>query len=224
MAVPVVLVAACAATASVGARPATAVGEATAIHVVYSFAGAAYLACAIRSMVSAVHSASPTTAERLRLHVFSDEGTLTPQRLVRLRAFFGERRLCVYTGAFADVTANRTVWEGRAALRHPSNYFRFYVPALFARLGIPRFLYLDVDSLVVGDVGPLYDRAFARTQYAVASAVQSTSHCKLHKVVSLDQPQLKHLHRWKGEPCLDAGVLLVEVQRWLDADLTARVE
>eukprot|EP01031_Cornospumella_fuschlensis_P030160 gene30160-36434_t len=117
------------------------------------------------------------------------------------------------------------VWGRKHAqkLSQPANFIRFYAPALLKEIsGAQRLLYLDTDSVAVGDIRPIYHVSLL-SDHAIAAGL-SEDYCNIGKVLRVQHPQLLHLHLDRYQPCLTASVLMIDIERWLAQRLTEKVE
>jgi len=108
---------------------------------------------------------------------------------------------------------------------HASNFMRFYIPSVLAeRHHADRLMYLDGDTLVVHDVATLYDAALTHSLHAVASAKQLRKNCVWKKMINVKDHRLQGLDVDGSDECLTASVMIVDVKRWRQRNITAEVE
>ena len=189
----------------------------------------------VERLERSMRSIARTAAEphRLRFHLFVENATTLNATLRQLRsevphALHGLR---VHSeSAFANVTAYRAA--ALPKLRTRANYMRFYLPTALRHVtGIVKALYLDVDTVALHDVAPLYDRALATSAHAVAAGVQRADTCTLRKVFNFSEarvigakPPALTMAAWQARPCITASVIVMHLKRWRDRQLTRRVE
>ena len=122
-----------------------------------------------------------------------------------------------------DVTPYRRA--SLAKLTDPSNYWRFYLARYMRSINVSDFLYLDADTMVEGDLTSIYIptlQAMRERGLSVASGRQKLSTCTNARMLA--GIKNRTLHEQLGNYCLTASVMLVDVQRWIDLEVTATVE
>ncbi len=137
---------------------------------------------------------------RLRVHVLHDG--IAPGRLASVSA---TARPFATEVCFHVVDETRFASLATGFHFAPANYYRLLIPELLADL--ERVLYLDADTVVLDDLGAIYDRGAAPHAFA-AVEVPGADH------------RIRGLPRSAGY--FNSGVLLIEVAAWLAAGLGRR--
>lgn len=100
-------------------------------------------------------------------------------------------------------------------------YYRFFLPGLFPQLG--KVLYIDSDTLICKDIGPLFAEELGNAYLAVTRDLEiiRVIHCDLESAQrSYFQ---KTLNLVNADDYFQAGVMLVNLDQWRKEDLTAKL-
>jgi lipopolysaccharide biosynthesis glycosyltransferase len=122
-------------------------------------------------------------------------------------------------GVRADCVLHRLLPDMNAFAGLPSDwgssvmaYARLALPAMIPD---PRILYLDSDVIVQGDLSILWDMDLGEA--VMAAGLDLTA-----KDLSGANLPLRELDLCETAPCLNSGVLLIDLQKWREADISAK--
>jgi hypothetical protein len=117
------------------------------------------------------------------------------------------------------------VWGPYAyKLSKPANFVRFYVPDfLYRNYEAERLLYLDTDTVAIGDIAILYNTVMP-LQHSVVMGAQRTNVCTFGKLFDMKQLHLMSLQYDSNQLCLTASVMVVDIKTWVYQNMTRRVE
>ena len=181
------------------------------------------VACA-RSMLNATNS-----PDRIVLHVIVEASLVTDITTALECAL--QRKVSVYAfdlGGRLMIRPPRN--KAKTNLASSLNFARFYLHDILPK-DVEKILWLDADTVVLRDIVPLYDEAFRKNDFAVAAVSRKDVKHVCGPVVHCDLPEVRDLLRSKGishpEADLDAfnaGVMLLDLQRWVNYGYTEDVE
>ncbi|MBE5681136.1 glycosyltransferase family 8 protein [Pantoea agglomerans] len=145
----------------------------------------------------------PDTA--FHAHVFSD--SLCEEDVEKLRSLAKGHRLAITLHIFNRAWVDQLPAVGR----YPKSiHYRFLIPETVASYS-DRVIYIDADTLVVGDYSPLFTLDI--TDYTLA-ACNDTPRARHNQCARL---RLKHHHYF------NSGFMLINIPRWLERQTTARI-
>uniref|UniRef100_A0A6S8EC87 Uncharacterized protein n=1 Tax=Aureoumbra lagunensis TaxID=44058 RepID=A0A6S8EC87_9STRA len=124
--------------------------------------------------------------------------------------------------------------ENKLYLSSELNFARFYLRAILSKKrtnkNIKKIIYLDADTIVLGDIVELWESSLIRTPHAVA-AVSRPSKKLCGVFLSCDLPEVRAVLNQKGIYNVDtdldpfnAGVLIIDLQRWHSLNYTQEIE
>ena len=145
----------------------------------------------------------PDTA--FHVHIFSD--SLSEQDVEKLRSLAAGHRLAITLHIFNSVWVDQLPAVGR----YPKSiHYRFLIPETVARFS-DRVIYIDADTLVVGDYSPLFTLDIA--DYTL---------CACNDTPRARQNQCPKLGL-KGNIYFNSGFMLINIPRWMARQTTARI-
>jgi len=109
------------------------------------------------------------------------------------------------------VKPNLNDLKGMPVFGHVSlaSYYRLLLGNLLPSK-LTKVIYLDVDLLVLGDIGELWDTDLS--QKTIAAVAQD----RLTAGEMLDESIVRHYHMASDRPYFNAGVLVIDLPRWRD--------
>ena len=192
------------------------------VNVVWSQSGPLDLKI-LRSMTSVYATASPSTRKRLHLFVMYDDA-VSIDRVKRLPLAVN---ITYLYKPVAALPVQPRVWgygwhDARLdKLASPGNYWRFFLPSLLP--SEEKVLYLDTDTLVLSDVGHVYDRALQSERFVMAAGMQSKRNCWFSRLIDLRDKRLK-APEYDIDPsgaCLTSSAMLIHIPRWNARNISA---
>ncbi|CAM6099896.1 unnamed protein product [Calypogeia fissa] len=122
--------------------------------------------------------------------------------------------------------------KARKELTTPYNFLLYYLPQLLKDTDIDKFIYLDTDVVVKGDIEELYRKGLEG--YPVAAVKD----CSQHFEIYFDFKKLKEIQtREKGskswlpkepfdekECVFNRGALVIDVKQWIQQNVTEAIE
>lgn len=187
-------------------------------------------------VVACARSLFATTAqpERIVLHVIVDPGSAADIRFA-LSCALGKRRFELHAFELDTYTrhANGTsrlhiripMKKHKVNLASELNFARFYLTDM---LNADKVVYLDADTIVVGDVAQLYDSTLVSSGFPFAAV--SRKHKKIcGAFLNCDNTEVAAVLERNGvtEDQLDAfnaGVMVLDLKTWKRVDFTKQVE
>ena len=113
-------------------------------------------------------------------------------------------------------------------LAHSLNYARFYSREVLRDVSIKKVLWLDSDTVVVGDITRMIRNALATGTHAISAVPRAKRVCGTHFLNCSDPDALELL--WETRVDVDAldafnaGVVVYHLERWREQKLTEKVE
>ncbi|KAJ3091025.1 hypothetical protein HK102_001936 [Quaeritorhiza haematococci] len=190
------------------------------VHVVwaaeakYSFA----IAGCMRSIIANTR-ASPDT---LRFHIVTSSQSEKAFFERQFASIFADTQVRVknYEVVVFDYFPDfKWIFDTREDLYTPLNYARFYLDSLFPE--VDKFIYLDHDTVVQGDIVELYNTDLARHGLAAVESCQFE--LRLYRDLNFNLDSIRK--RFDPEACtFIAGVLIIDVAYWRKHNIRSELE
>lgn len=177
-----------------------------------------------RSMFSVLAYSKVTDWPKITFHIFGDALPLNTLDDFVNFAHLGQfgPRLVIYRNSTGVVIKDRSVHSQHKKLEKPEVYVRFYIPYLIDH-SVETYLYLDTDTLVLGEIISLYEKVNLR-EWVMAAGVQLTSVCTLGKMLDLSDARLLQSGIKHNDECMSGGAFFVNKTRWISEERTAKWE
>jgi len=185
----------------------------------------------LEGLLASVSSAVRSTSLPVKVHLlvreelapaFKREFGITPDCQAKLGAKGSMAIIHLIDGV--KVRWTKLGYDRRAGLNTAEAYARYYAHNMMERTVA---IYLDVDTIVQGDLKELRD-VFRATQKVVAFADRvehRTIGSRLRpKVCALKFPDGTDMENFLRQPEYNNGVFAVDLQRWAEKNITMRVE
>jgi len=193
------------------------------IHVVVAATGP-YLI----PMLACIKSIETNTHENVFIHVITQSGELN--RFTKgVSAATTKIPIEIVEFNDAKIRGLIRVWDGRKAevYYNTFNYARYYLPSMFP--SISQMIYLDPDTIVLGDLGEL-DSAFRKRNssnyfWAVPPKGRLDVYSLYCFLVNCEDFEIGMLIQNKTTSSFfNAGVFVTDLQRWREDNVTERLE
>lgn len=139
------------------------------------------------------------------VHIFSD--SLADDDVRKLIALAGDYALAITLHIFNSNWLERMPEVGR----YPKSiYYRFLIPGTIARYS-DRVIYIDADTLVVGDYSPLFSLDISACIVAACNDTQRARHNQCSKL------------GLRSGNYFNSGFMLINIPRWLTTNVTDRI-
>lgn len=143
---------------------------------------------------------------RIKFHLFSAE--LSEQNILRFKELVNSRQQSfqfyrLEQEIFNDLPTNNRISR--------ATYYRILIPGIIES-SVEKYLYLDADIVVAGDIMPLFD---LNMEDKITGAVNDISAIETNMHLKHNIPH-KFLY-------FNAGVLLINKNKWIETDATNRV-
>ena len=198
-----------------------AAASAEQTHVVVAGSGSHAL-----GVVACVRSVFEGALNQVKVHVIVQKRTLvTSGRIARALPQNDWRVVPWEDDRVARLVSVRHGKKGYLA--HALNYARFYLREILGP-GVEKALWLDSDTVVIGDVTSMVRNALTGGSNAVAAVAREKKACGTHFLNCSNPDALELL--WETRVDVDAldafnaGVVVYHLKRWAEQKLTARVE
>jgi lipopolysaccharide biosynthesis glycosyltransferase len=183
-------------------------------------------------LAATVRSALDNLAADRKLRIFVLDGGLSDATKQRLERSWPSGR---YQLAWVDVDPSQVRHMPITADKHLNHitYYRVLMPWVVPQ-EIERAVYLDSDMIVLADLSRLWDDGLHGDVCRAAQdsgvpcidprvALANYRRCRRHLGSSTPVPNYRELGLDPAAPYFNAGVLIVDLPRWRNADLTNRV-